>query len=446
MSKTKKTYVIDTSTFLTNANAIYDFGRHDIVVPLKVLEEIDKHKNRQDGVGQQARTAIRIFDSLRENDNLQDGVSLGKGKGKVRVSRSEIGLLPEDLDPSVPDNKIISTALKEERDSQNPNGVIVVTRDINMRVVCDSIGLKCEAYEHEKALQNSENLYSGSCTMLVSEDFIDALYSGATNCFPEDVNISGLMPNECLVLKAIGNPSKSILARCANDLSNRGVKRVVYTKESKIFGLSPRNTEQIFAVDLLMDPEVKIVSLVGIAGSGKTLWACASALEQTLGGKNSPYKKIVVSRPVQPMGKDIGYLPGSKEEKLLPWLMPIQDNLSYLLGSDKMVLQEYMDKGTIEIEALTYIRGRSLPSVFLIIDESQNLSQHELKTILTRLGEGSKVVLTGDIEQIDSVLLNDVTNGLTHCVEKFKQYGLAGHILLRKGERSDVADLAAKVL
>tara|TARA_R100000049_G_C1948190_1_gene94290 strand:- start:2182 stop:2769 length:588 start_codon:yes stop_codon:yes gene_type:complete len=195
-----------------------------------------------------------------------------------------------------------------------------------------------------------------------------------------------------------------------------------------------------------MDPSVKIVSLVGRAGSGKTLCAIAAGLQQTIGLRENPYTRLIVSRPVQPMGKDIGFLPGSMEEKMIPWLAPISDNLQFLLGGDKSALELYIDKGKIEIEALTYIRGRSISNAFIIIDEAQNLTMHEVKTIITRIGEGSKIVLTGDIEQIDNIYVNEISNGLAHAVEKFKAYPIAGHVTFKKGERSEVATLASKVL
>ena len=216
-------------------------------------------------------------------------------------------------------------------------------------------------------------------------------------------------------------------------------------KAEPIWDISPRNKEQTFAIELLRDPEIEVVSLIGQAGSGKTLLAVAAGLEQVLGEK-SLYKKLIVSRPIQPLGKDIGFLPGTLEEKMDPWLMPIKDNLEFLMGNDRNMVQTYFDQGVIEIEAITYIRGRSITNAFIIIDEAQNLTRHELKTILTRVGEGTKIILTGDIEQIDNAYIDETSNGLTYAVEKFKEYDLSGHITLQKGERSKVATLAAKIL
>ena len=251
-----------------------------------------------------------------------------------------------------------------------------------------------------------------------------------------------LYPNQFVMLVSNSNEKKTALARFVN--YSTPLQRIPQKKDG-IWGVHAKNKEQAFALDLLMNPDIDIITLVGKAGSGKTLCAIAAALEQTMEGDNI-YKRVIVSRPIQPMGKDIGYLPGTMEEKMNPWLAPIEDNLRFLMGNDKETLQMYMDSGTIEIEALTYIRGRSIANAFIIIDEAQNLTIHELKTIVTRVGEGTKIVLTGDIEQIDNVYTDETSNGLTHAVEKFKDYELAGHIILQKGERSKVATLAAKVL
>ena len=222
--------------------------------------------------------------------------------------------------------------------------------------------------------------------------------------------------------------------------------KVIPSFKNGVWGLRPRNKEQQFALNLLMNPDVPIITMTGKAGCGKTLLAIAAGLEQIMEDKSKRYKKLVVSRPVQPVGKDIGFLPGTLEEKMSPWLMPIQDNLEFLLGDNKETIEMLYENGTIEIEALTYIRGRSISNAFIIIDEAQNLSLHELKTIITRVGEGTKIILTGDIEQIDNVYLDSTSNGLSHAVEKFKEHTIAGHVSLKKGERSKVATLAAKIL
>ena len=437
----KKIYILDTSVCLANAHAVYAFGKDDIYIPLKVLEEVDKHKNRQDGVGQNARSFIKILDELRATGSLKDGVRLQKGRGILRSAPLLSVNFPQDLDLEVPDHVIIATAFGIAAANKDKK-IIVVSRDINMRVICDSIGLGTEGYDANQVISNSSELYSGVSEIVVDDEFIDRLYAGEPMMI-EDKLTTVLYPNQFLTLISNNNVNKTALARFINkDSPLRKISE--FKGRNQIFGIEPRNREQSFAMDLLMDPAVPIVTLVGKAGSGKTLTAIAAGMEQIL--KKTSYTRLIVSRPVQPMGRDIGFLPGTLEEKMLPWLSPIQDNLQFLLGNDKELLQEYMSRGQIEIEALTYIRGRSIAKAFMIVDEAQNLSAHELKTIVTRVGENTKIVLTGDIEQIDNVYVNDLSNGLSYGIEKFKESPLAGHVSLLKGERSAVASLAAKVL
>jgi PhoH-like ATPase len=247
------------------------------------------------------------------------------------------------------------------------------------------------------------------------------------------------------MLVSSANEKKTALARFFD--YSKPLRRINGEFKKGVWGVRPRNKEQNFCLDLLMDPDVKVVTLVGKAGSGKTLLAIAAGLAQVVeDGSLTNYKRLIVSRPIQPLGKDIGYLPGTMEEKMTPWLAPIQDNLRYLMGNDKETLAMYVSQGTIEIEALTYIRGRSISNAFIIIDEAQNLTAHELKTIITRVGENTKVVLTGDIDQIDNVYVDETSNGLAYAVEKFKFHDISGHVTLIKGERSKVATLAAKIL
>ena len=320
----------------------------------------------------------------------------------------------------------------------------MVSRDINMRVKCDSIGLLCEDFVVNKVVKDTNQLYRGFKEHLVDDELIDQFYSGEPIILEEEKNII-FHPNEFIMLVSNSNDKKTALAKFYNHLTP--LKRLDNEFKKGIWGVKPRNKEQKFALDLLMDPNVQVVTLVGKAGSGKTLMAIAAGLAQVVEDtKQSLYRRLVVSRPIQPMGKDIGYLPGSMEEKMNPWLAPIQDNLQFLMGNDKTTLKMYTDNGTIEIEALTYIRGRSIANSFIIIDEAQNLSAHELKTILTRVGENTKIVLTGDVEQIDNVYVDETSNGLTYAIEKFKKYELSGHITLVKGERSKVATLSAKIL
>ena len=439
---TDKIYVLDTNVYLTDANSLESFGESDIVIPLKVLDEVDKHKKRQDPVGAHARKTIRKLDKLREHGNLHQGVSLGESMGKVFAKTYDPFVLPDDLDLENADNQIIATALTEKNNNPKKN-VIVVSRDINMRVKCDSLGLDCQDYSLERAVEDVSGLYTGYMTHLVDDQIIDNVYNDSPYYIDdEEIKVN---PNQFVMLVSNANEKKTALVRFLS--YNQPVKKVGTFKRG-VWDLKPRNKEQSFALDLLLDPNIPVVSLIGKAGSGKTLLALASALHQTFGevANDRVYGRIVVTKPVEPVGKDIGFLPGTMEEKMLPWLAPIQDNLQFLFGNDKMTLEMHMDEGRIEVEAMTYIRGRSISNAFIIIDEAQNMNRHEIKTVLTRVGEGTKIVLTGDIEQIDNVYIDGTNNGLSYVVEKFKDQEIAGHITLLKGERSKVASVAAKLL
>ena len=438
----KKNYLLDTSVCLTDSESIFKFDNHDIFLPLKVLEEIDKHKKRQDSVGINARKIIRSLDELRMKGNLQKGVRLGKGKGILKVISYETAQeakFPPDLNKNIPDHIIIATGMAVA--AANPKRkTIIVSNDINMRVICDSLGLLAQDYTSEEVVNNTEELYDGFSEILADDEIIDRFYSDE-KIFLDEVDVEEkLYSNQYLMLSSIANPKKTCLARFEDHQSP--LKKIIHTSIPD-WNIKPRNKEQSFAIDMLLDPSIRLVSLIGRAGSGKTLCAIAAGLQQTI-GNDSLYSRLIVSRPVQPMGKDIGFLPGTMEEKMLPWLMPIQDNLKFLVG-DSVSLEMYMQKGKIEIEALTYIRGRSISDAFIVIDEAQNLTRHEIKTIITRIGENTKIVLTGDIEQIDNIYVNETSNGLAHAVESFKDYKIAGHITFRKGERSELATLASKV-
>ena len=442
----KKNYVLDTSVYLTDAGSIYKFDNHDIFIPLKVLEEVDGHKKRQDSVGANARIFIKTLDELRAKGNLEKGVRISKGMGMLKVvSYSSLNniIFPPDLDIRHPDHTIIATAMAIQSSSESRK-TIMVSRDINMRVICDSIGITAEDYISERAVINSDELYNGFVIQAVDEQIIDRYYAGEEITILEDETDEIWCPNQYIMLVSNSNEKKSALARFNSH--HKPLQKVIH-KSIPDWNIDARNKEQAFAIDLLLNPDIKIVSLIGRAGSGKTLMAIAAGLQQTIGlrTENNHYSRLIVSRPVQPLGKDIGFLPGTMEEKMLPWLMPIQDNLKFLMG-DRTNLEMYMEKGKIEIEALTYIRGRSIANAFIIIDEAQNLTKHEIKTIITRIGEGTKIVLTGDIEQIDNVYVNETSNGLAHAVESFKDYHISGHVTFRKGERSELATLASKVL
>jgi len=450
----KKIYVLDTSVCLTDSGCIRDYDNNDVVIPLKVLEEIDGHKKRQDAVGAMARSIIRKLDELRIKGPLQKGVRLGKGKGILRVSGHEVELLPTDLMRDHNDHIIISTALSENKKA-GKRKVILVSRDINMRVIADSLGLFTEDYDKNQIIEKESDLYSGFVTHLVDDQTIDHFYVGES-IYIDQEDKPNFKPNQFVMLVSSMNEKKTALARF---ITYSCALQPVQNYREGLWGVRARNKEQSFALDLLMDPTVQIVSLIGKAGSGKTLLAIAAGLQQVVSNKTvmsnafegkisleGEYKRLVVSRPIQPMGKDIGFLPGTMEDKMKPWLAPIEDNLKFLTGDDNSTLEMYMEKGVIEMEALTYIRGRSIANAFIIIDEAQNLSRHEVKTILTRAGEGTKIVLTGDVEQIDNIYVNETSTGLVHAVERLKGFEIAGHVTLRKGERSKLATIAAKNL
>jgi PhoH-like ATPase len=437
----KKFYVIDTSVFLSDADCLFKFENNDIIIPIKVLEEIDKHKKRQDSVGFNARMIIKHLDNLREKGSLCSGVRIDKGKGILQVV-SATSELPRDLDPTIPDNEILASAIKIKEDNPKKK-VIVVSRDINMRVIADSIGLMAQNYITEQVVDDRNKLYSGYAEIVVDDQMIDQFYDDEPIYLDEGLKVK-LYKHQFIMLQSSANPKKTAL--CCFKGYNLPLEKIIGEKRDLSWGIAPRNKEQAFSYDLLFDENIPLVTLIGKAGSGKTLVALAAAIEQTLGLRDNVYKRVLVSRPVQPLGKDIGFLPGTMEEKMLPWLKPIQDNLQLILGNDRTMLQSFMEKGQIEIEALTYIRGRSISNAYIIIDEAQNLTAHEVKTIITRVGENTKIVLTGDIEQIDNVYTNETSNGLAYAIEKFKESDLAGHITFKKGERSRIATEAAKIL
>jgi len=438
----KKTYVLDTNVFLTNANAIFEFKNNDIVVPLKVLDEIDKHKKRQDGVGLHARATIRILDNLRNKGNLHNGVRIGRGKGILSVRGYDVEDVPPGCDLQSADNEIVATAITEKK-HKTKRKTIVVTRDINMRVKCDSLGIPTEDYAPNRIVANETKLYTGFKEHLIDDQRIDQFYNGEDIILEKEDGL--FYPNQYIMLVSSSNEKKTALAMFQG--YDKKLCKVLDFKNSNIWGLSPRNKEQAFTLDLLLNKNISIVTLIGKAGCGKTLLAIAAGLEQVLEpSEDQDFKKIVISRPVQPLGKDLGYLPGTMEEKMRPWLMPIQDNIDFLLNGKGKNISHFFEDGTIQVEALTYIRGRSISNAFIIIDEAQNLTIHELKTIITRVGENTKIVLTGDVEQIDNVYLDATSNGLSYAVEKFKKHEIAGHITLVKGERSKVATLASKIL
>jgi len=440
----EKTYVLDTNVLLSDANALFAFEDNNVIIPMIVLEELDKFKTRQDDVGKNARLANRLLDELREEGSLVDGVKLCCG-GTLRIVLTNNEMwqnLPIEMQhEKKADNVIIALTLGLH--SLSP---VLISKDINMRIKCDVLGIKCEDYKHLRVTDTEDKLYTGVKVQVVSDDIVQAFYD---DNFLDLSEYCSLYPNQAVVLKSEdehGKTIRSVLAKCKPIASSKDVI-VPIAKIGDVYGLRSRNKEQALALDMLLDNDVKLVTLTGKAGCGKTLLALAAGLK-LLGEKK--YSKIIVTRPIQPLGKDIGFLPGTMEEKMEPWIAPIRDNIGFLMSAKNskhnMMLDTMMKKGEIEIEAITYIRGRSIPNAYIIVDECQNITLHELKTILTRVGEGSKVVCTGDSSQIDNVNVDMFSNGLTHVAEKFKDQPLAAHITLLKGERGKLATLAADIL
>ena len=445
----KKNLIIDTNVFLSDSDCFEKFENNDLFIPIKVLEELDKHKTRQDSVGFHARQSIKRFDALRTSGSLSKGVRLGKGLGVLRFVKAEelaVEELPQGLSHKSSDNLILAAALAIK--GQHPKRkTIVVSQDVNMRVIADALGLLTEDYISSQVVSSRDVIYQGFVKFLVDDFMVEEFYDKQDVwLYEEDAAEQGIVlhPNQYVMLVSVENEKKTAIARFVN--WNVPVKPLVRRDDTFSWGVSPRNKEQKCGMDLLMDDDIPFVSLIGRAGSGKTLMAMAAGLEQVLGLEKGRYNRIIVSRPVQPLGKDIGFLPGTMEEKMAPWMKPIFENMQFIMGSDRTMLDMYLEKGVIEIDAITYIRGRSIADAYLIIDEAQNLTAHEVKTILTRVGENTKIVLTGDIEQIDNVYTNETSNGLTYAIEKFKESTLSGHITFKKGERSKLATEASKLL
>ena len=445
----KKNLIIDTNVFLSDSECFEKFENNDLFIPIKVLEELDKHKTRQDSVGFHARQSIKRFDALRDSGTLSKGVRLGKGLGVLRFVKASEGALeelPQGLSHKSSDNLILAAAIAIKAEFPKRK-TIVVSQDVNMRVIADALGLQTEDYVSTQVVSSRDVIFEGFTKFLVDDFMVDEFYEKQPVwLYEEDAAEQSivLFPNQYVMLVSVENEKKTAIGRFVN--WNSPVKPLVKRDDTFSWGVSPRNKEQKCGMDLLMDDDIPFVSMIGRAGSGKTLMAMAAGLEQVLGLENGRYNRIIVSRPVQPLGKDIGFLPGTMEEKMAPWMKPIFDNMQFIMGSDRTMMDMYLEKGVIEIDAITYIRGRSISNAYVFIDEAQNLTSHEVKTILTRVGENTKIVLTGDIEQIDNVYTNETSNGLTYAIEKFKESTLSGHITFKKGERSKLATEASKLL
>ncbi len=444
----KKTFVLDTNVLLHDPQAIFKFDDNDVVIPMTVIEEVDRFKKDMNEIGRNARQISRILDDMRSRGSVSKGVNLGEKGGMLRVDlwhKDSEQHVPDELASDKADNRILASAFRYHRQNGTAGQTVFVSKDTNLRIKADALGIPSEDYEHDKV--RIDELYTGVSEINVGAGQIDAFYEKGSLPLPEDLRIP-LFANEYVVMRGVEDPSKSALGRY--DGQKKAIVPVPRIKEG-IWGIFPKNKEQAFACDALLNDDVKLVTLVGKAGTGKTLLALAAGLQKV--ADENAYHKLLVSRPVFPLGKDIGYLPGDIEEKLNPWMKPIFDNIELLLeinpsGKKKVErgYEELMHMGILEIEPLTYIRGRSIPHQFMIIDESQNLTPHEMKTILTRAGDNTKIILTGDPYQIDNPYVDSSSNGLTYVVEKFKEQSIAAHVTLVKGERSALAELAANLL
>jgi PhoH-like ATPase len=465
----KKNYILDTNVLLHDPRALQQFEDNNVILPIYVIEELDRFKKDNSELGRNARWAARLIDTFRQKGQLSgEGVPMGDGEdeGFLRVLFASGQMLHSDSFQKLdsPDSKILAVAMTL-REEEPDLPTIVISKDTNLRIRANALGL--EAVDYEPEFTTIDELYTGYREYNVPGEVIDEIYDLQTlnmdtlssrltgeesavtsETDPDDPAGRRWYPNQFFLLKDEANPKHSAVARLAPNgeevvpLSRRG--------SEPIWGIWPKNKEQRFAFDLLLDESVQLVSLVGKAGTGKTLLAIAAGLQQTV--EEQRYQKLLVSRPIFPLGRDLGFLPGTLEEKLLPWMKPIFDNVEFLMGlsaADKRKgrsHEELIEMGMLQIEPLTYIRGRSIPNQFMIIDEAQNLTPHEIKTIVTRVGEGTKIVFTGDPYQIDHPYLDASDNGLVHTVKRFQSEGIAGHITLRKGERSELAELAANLL
>ena len=428
----RKVFVIDTSVLLYDHASIHGFPDCDVVIPMVVLDELDRFKDKDGIVGENARYVNRFLDSLRSQGNLNDGVALESNNQTIKVVTGDILRIPDGLDSSSNDNKIIGLACQLKNARKAP--VIVVTKDINFRVKCDALKIKSEDYYKDNIPKNID-LYTGCSITQLSSEQINRLHEEKVLTEYK----SDTCPNEFSIITSVTDQKHSVLAI----RKKHGLIKVPDVILSQV-QVRPRNKEQSFAIYLLLDDNVPLVTLTGIAGSGKTFLALMSGWDGVWADK---YKRLVITRPVVPVGRDLGYLPGSIEEKMSPWLLPIIDNFRDGIDDQSPAYFEAMcKKGQIEIAPLSYIRGRTLNNCFMIVDEAQNATVHELKTVITRMGRNSKLVLLGDTDQVDTPYIDSRSNGLSIVVERFKNEWAAGHIQLPKGERSELASLASRIL
>jgi PhoH-like ATPase len=447
LDKKRKIFIIDTNVVLFDPHAVFKFAEHDVVIPLVVVEEIDNFKRDQSENGRNARMFSRVIDELRTQGAVSKGIPL-KGGGKLSIDITMAENIPElpGLDMQKPDNQMLALAkkyLKSQKDAE----IIFISKDINLRIKADACGVTAEDYEPSKF--EVDDIYTGTTSVSVKGELIDEFYAKRKLVY--EAEDRKLYPNQFIFIRDESNPNHTAIGRF--DGPQNAIVPVFKPAEG-LWGVYPRNAEQAFSIDLLLNDEVKLVSLVGKAGTGKTLLAIAAGLSKTV--DEGLYSRLLVSRPVMPMGHDIGYLPGTVEEKLNPYMQPIFDNIDFLFGVSSVAktnrrgagkgTQELINQGLLSIEPLTYIRGRSIPNQFMIVDEAQNLTPHEIKTIITRAGEGTKIVLTGDTMQIDHPYLDSMNNGLASVVECFKNEAIAGHVSMVKGERSKLSELATQLM
>ncbi|OHD17215.1 MAG: phosphate starvation-inducible protein PhoH [Spirochaetes bacterium GWD1_61_31] len=428
-----KIFVIDTNVLIHYPEALMSFKDNEIVIPLQVLEELDRLKTEHEQRGRSAREAIRYLDTYAKKGNLHEGVKLENGS-ILRVSLEQPDTTPRGLDIAINDNRIILCALKLKNDGRL---VFFVSKDINARVKATALGIKAVDYDKQKV--DIASLYTGVLEVDGSGGQMAALVATGELPWKEP-----LKPNQFIIFR--GRPGE--VERVARYIPEEGVVRLLRDELGSVSGITPFNAYQRVALELLLDDNLKLVTLMGKAGTGKTLLALAAGMRKLF--EEKVYTRMLVSRPVVSMGKDIGFMPGEKSAKMANWMQPLFDNLDYILSVHKREKVKSADQllkdKLIEIEALSFIRGRSLPGQFIIIDEAQNLTPHEIKTIVSRAGQGTKVVLTGDPYQIDNMYLDANSNGLSFLVDRFKGQAIYGHVSLQKTERSELADLAASLL
>lgn len=437
-----KTFILDTNVLLLDPSAINKFGSNNkVFIPLTVIEELDKFKKDQNENGRNARYFSRLIDGFRSQGSLFKGIKLENGGSlQVSVTKGYKGTAPTELRLDLNDNLILAAAMNLKDAGEN---VTLITKDINLRLKSDAVNIHAEDYETTDV--SIEELYSGQRVVPFELEKVEE-FEKERFLKIEPGDIQNLYPNEYLVLVDKNNPFKKVLGRYHS--RKGGIVPLIKPKEG-VWGIHPKNIEQQFAFDALLNNEIALVSLVGKAGTGKTLLAIAAGLECAITKQN--YSRVLVSRPIVPMGRDLGFLPGDISEKLGPWMQPIFDNIDFLFGNQRArnemtTWDELINQGLLHVEPLTYIRGRSLPQQFMIVDESQNLTPHEIKTIITRAGEGTKIVLTGDSEQIDNPYLDSLNNGLVYTIDKLKGEDIVAHVKLSVGERSPLSEIASKLL